>query len=285
MARSEILIVGINSFLGKAIYELTKTKHAIVGIYNNNKENIPAGIETLHIDAINTLKGRDFSQIYLISSYVPGAGEKGDDQKLTEVNVLLPRAISELFPGSRIVFCSSVSVYENVSGGEKISRINNPMPQSKYALSKLWGERIIENHPSFAIIRISSMYGVGMKAITFIPRIIGNAILKGEIILQGLGNRMQNYIHVGDVADIAVRAAGLSENITLLAVNDSSYSNKNIAEMILEIIPGKLSFSGEDYSKSSLYDNAATHAAVGRIEFKDIKRGLRELVEWSTKKF
>lgn len=284
MIRPEILIVGINSFLGKAIYELTKANYVICGVYNNNKENIPGDIETLQVDSINTLQGRNFTHIYLISSYVPGAGEKFNDQKLTNANVLLPRSISELFPSSRIVFCSSVSVYENITQ-EVISITSNPVPQSKYALSKLWGERIIEDHPSYAIIRISSMYGVGMKNVTFIPRIIEDASLKGEIILQGDGSRMQNYIHVNDVAGIAVKAADFSKNITLLAVDDNSYSNKNIAEMVLEIIPGVLGFSGYDYSKSSCYDNTNTHTTLGQIEFKNIRKGLRELAEWRRKKF
>lgn len=285
MIRPEILIVGINSFLGKAIYELTKANYVICGVYNNNKEYIPDNIETLQVDSISTLQGRNFTHIYLVSSYVPGAGEKFSDQKLTNANVLLPRSISELFPSSRIVFCSSVSVYENVTNKEAISIASIPMPQSKYALSKLWGERIIEDHPSYAIIRISSMYGVGMKNVTFIPRIIEDASLRGEIVLQGDGSRMQNYIHVNDVAGIAVKAANFSKNITLLAVDDNSYSNKNIAEIVLEIIPGVLSFSGYDYSKSSCYDNTNTHTTLGQIEFKNIRKGLRELAEWRRKKF
>jgi nucleoside-diphosphate-sugar epimerase len=283
MNKAEVLIVGINSFLGIAIYELVKEQYLITGVYNFKKENIPSDIEVVQVDAIRELKGRSFQHIYLISSYVPDGME--DDQKLLVANVLLPETISTLFPESRIIFCSSVSVYENIAPSTIISTYNLPSPKSKYALSKLWGERTIENHASFGIIRISSMYGVGMKTTTFVPKIIESVILTRQINLLGDGQRMQNYIHVGDVAKIAVGLTQTSQNITLLAVGDQSYSNQYIAEKILEIIPGQLSFSGRDNSRSYIYDNTDTHKILKGIKFKDIVEGLEELVAWIKKKY
>lgn len=273
MSKPEILIVGINNFLGKAIYRLTQNQYSITGVYNTNKENIPANVELIHVDLITELKDRDFKQIYLISSYVPKDNLSADDQKLVETNIVLPKIISSLFPDSRIIFCSSVSVLES------------PDQISKYALSKLWGERLIETHASYGIIRISSMYGVGMKRVTFIPKIIENAIANRNITLLGDGQRMQNYINVDDVANIAVKLANRSENITLLAASDRSYTNKEIAQMILEIIPGQLKFTGTDNSTSKLYNIDEVYEKLGEIAFKPIKDGLRELIEWIKKQF
>ncbi|WPU95787.1 NAD(P)-dependent oxidoreductase [Mucilaginibacter sabulilitoris] len=282
MIEKEALIVGINSFLGRAIYELIKEQYSITGVYHSNTENIPADIEIIQVDDIKKLKNRSFKHIYLISSSVPDGVE--DDQKLFLANIILPHTISTLFPESRILFCSSVSVYENLAANTIISNADMPSPRSKYALSKLWGERTIENHASFAIIRISSMYGVGMKTTTFVPKIIENVIETKKINLLGEGRRMQNYIHVEDVARIAVGLAQTSENIMLLAVANQSYSNKEIAEMILNITPGQLSFAGKDDSKSHIYDNTDTHTILKDINFKDIKAGLEELVAWIKKK-
>lgn len=284
MNQPEILIVGINSFLGKAIYALTKSDYLATGIYNQHKENIPGEIASHHVETLATLKGKPFKHIYLVSSYVPEPGMPEDDQKLVKANLSLPKLITELFPSSRIVFCSSVSVYQNCIANQILSIHDAPSPKSKYALSKLWGEQTIANHHSYAIIRISSMYGVGMKTDTFLPKIIQNAVAKGEIVLNGEGDRLQNYIHVDDVAKIAVKAAAYPDNIKVLAVADRSYRNREIAEMIFEFIPGQIQFLGSDHANSYVYDNAHTQELLGQVEYKSIKEGLKELIEWTAKK-
>lgn len=284
MNKAEILIIGINSFLGKAIYEFTKSDYIVTGIYNQHKENIPDTIACYHIESISNLEGTLFKHIYLVSSYVPPPCMPEDDQKLVKANLCLPKLITELFPLSRIVFCSSVSVYQNCTATKILSVHDAPSPKSKYALSKLWGECTIANHHSYAILRISSMYGVGMKTGTFMPHIIKHALSAGEIVLKGEGDRLQNYIHVDDVAKIAVKAAAHSENMTVLAVADRSYENREIAEIIFELIPGRIQFFGSDDSDSYVYDNAHTQELLGQIKYKSIKEGIKELIEWTTKK-
>ena len=284
MKPPEILIVGVNSFLGKAIYDLTKLHYTVTGIYHAHQENIPKDIASHQVESISNLKGKLFKHIYLVSSYVPTPGLPEDDEKLVKANLSLPKLVTELFPSSRIVFCSSVSVYQNGITNKILSIHDAPSPKSKYALSKLWGEYTIANHHSYAILRISSMYGVGMKKETFMPRIIQDALTDGEIVLNGDGERLQNYIHVNDVARIAVKAAEQADNMTLLAVSDRSYKNREIAELILELLPGRIQFIGTDDTESCVYDNAHTQALLGQVNYKSIKEGLKELIEWTTKK-
>jgi len=273
MNKPEALIVGINSFLGKAIYELIKDNYTVAGIYHKNVECVPGAVEAIPVSSIDNFRVRNFTTVYLVSAYVPAGGLQESDENLISGNILLPQKISSLFPQSRIIFCSSVSVYENAPAESLISNSDTTAPWSKYALSKLWGERIIEKHSSYAIIRISSMYGEGMKKTTFLPKIIESAIRNGTINLLGSGERRQNYIHVNDVAEIAVKAAGILANITLLAVSDKSYSNTDIAEIISEITLCEVTYSGNDASRSYLYNNSETHERLGRLDLKNIKEG------------
>jgi UDP-glucose 4-epimerase len=277
------LIIGINSFLGEAIYKQLKDSYTITGVYNKNKENIPEAIKAIQVNEIDSLKGTAFKHIYLVSSYIPTSDKTMEDENLINANIILPARVSELFPESRIIFCSSVSVYENADNTTDISSKQAPTPYSKYAISKLWGERTIESHLSYAIIRISSMYGVGMKKLTFLPKIIENALSFGEIKLLGDGQRMQNYIHVNDVAQIAINTAHQENNFTINAVDKQSYSNKDIAAKIAEVIPCKLLLVGEDKSKSYSYDSSFTQESIGDIHYKDIKEGIKELIEWIKK--
>jgi nucleoside-diphosphate-sugar epimerase len=284
MKKPEVLIVGINNVLGRAIFERVKDQYSVTGIFHNNTAHLPAGVDTVQVNDIATLKQRRFKHIYLVSSYVPRGDAQQHDKNLTEANILLPQTISDLFPQARIIFCSSVSVYENTIG-KVISVDEKPAPVSKYAISKLWGEQIIKEHASYAIMRISSMYGPGMNTSTFIPKIIEKALLNAEITLLGTGERLQNYIHINDVADIAVKAANHQDNLTLLAVSDKSYTNKEIAAKVLQLVPGALTFSGIDHSASYVYNNSFTHDALGNITFRNINYDLKELIEWIKRQF
>lgn len=283
MDKEGVLIVGINSFLGLAILALVKEEYSVTGIFHNNKNRLPDNIELVQVDSIEDLKYRNYKTVYLVSSYVPGLTTP-DDSMLVAANILLPSKIVQLFPNSRIVFCSSVAVYENRPNNNIISINEILTPISKYALSKVWGEEIIKQHRSYAIIRISSMYGVGMNEVTFLPKVITNALINQEIVLLGDGGRMQNYIHVKDVAKIAVMSSKHLENMSLLAVSDKSYSNREIAELVLQLVPGDLKLIGSDHSISNIYDNEFTHSTLGRFEFTNIKEGLKELIQWIKKK-
>lgn len=286
MQKERILIIGINSFLGKAIFNYTKEEYEISAVYHSNKTNIPGGIEVVQADNITQLKGCEFKYIFLVSSHVPVNNRDIEDQPLIDANIHLPKIVCGLFPSSKVIFFSSVSIYENYTTGKTISVTETmPAPQSRYALSKLWGEQIIASHYSYVILRISSMYGIGMKLTTFIPRVIKSACSLGEITILGNGERLQNYIHVDDVAQIALRAAESDENLILHGVADQSYSNKEIAEKIAAIIPCHVTYTGEDSTPSYIYDNNHTTIKLGPYNYKNIDEGLKELIEWTKEKF
>ena len=286
MQKKKVLIIGINSFLGKAIFNYAKEEFDISAVYHRNTENIPDGLELVQANDMEQLKGRQFQYIFLVSSYIPLNGIEVDDQKLIDANIQLPKTVCKLFPSARVLFCSSVSVYER-SIWDKVISVSStiPAPQSRYAISKLWGEQIIAGHPSYAIIRISSMYGIGMKSTTFIPRIIESACSTGEINLLGNGERLQNYIHVNDVAQIAIRSVKSRKNLLLHAVGHQSYSNKQIAEKIATITSCQVTYSGTDNTPSYHYDNNQTIIKLGAFNYKNIDEGLKELIEWSKRKF
>lgn len=280
--RPAVLIVGINSFLGGAICQLLQKDFEVTGVYHRNKKNIPKGVELVQYEELSNIQNKVFAQVFIVAAYIP-SNKENVDEKLIEANLMLPLRICQIFSEARIIFCSSVSVYENLSTTNKIEADSIPMPNSKYALSKLWGEKIIEQQKSNAILRISSMYGSGMNFNSFVPKIIKGAIQNGKITLWGQGQRMQNYIHVNDVAKMAVKAAMVSENLKLLAVNPNSYSNKEIAEIVTKNIPSEIEFQGEDLSPSFLYDNSKTIKKLGEINCTNIETGIKELIKWMKK--
>ena len=130
------------------------------------------------------------------------------------------------------------------------------------------------------------MYGIGMNRHTFIPRIIEAALKDKKITLFGDGSRMQNYIHVSDVAAYFIRASERDMNKVFLAAGTSSYSNKKIALEVKEILQNiEITLTGEDLAQSSHYSAVQTYRELDYIPKKNLHEGISELIQWQQKEF
>jgi nucleoside-diphosphate-sugar epimerase len=277
-----ILVIGANSFLSKQIIERLCRKNKVTGMLHENSNNIVKGVEYLNISDLHLLND-DVDIVFIISAYVPSRGTAIKKEVLEMVNVILPEKVCAQFPKARIVYASSVSVYGDPAGvaDENSSSVN----ASEYGESKLKGEKIVAKHLSFAIVRISSMYGEGMNETTFIPLIINSAINKNEIRLLGDGGRKQNYIHVSDVAEIFVRAAQEHSNNTYLAVGESSFSNYEVALMIKKSLSSiEIILEGNDGSPSCFYNGSWSYDLLNFKPVKKLTEGIAELIGWQQKK-
>jgi nucleoside-diphosphate-sugar epimerase len=280
--KNKSLIIGVNSFLGASLVKLLCDKSKVIGVYNVNSNNLNYNIENIRISEISNLAD-DFDTVYFVSSYIP-SGNDINHAELFNVNIALLISCLNIFKSARFILASSVSVYG--TNTSNISEDSSSVNVSAYGLSKLWAEQIIAKHHSFAIMRISSMYGVGMKRTTFLPLIIKNAIINNKIYLLGDGCRLQNYIHVDDVASSFIAASKPSINGIFLAVNEFSVSNINISEMIKKYLPSvEIKFKDSDVSQSSEYDAIYTYRTLNWKNRIDLKAEIKLLIEWIKKEY
>lgn len=279
---NKTLIVGVNSFLGASLVKLLFDKSKVIGVYNTNSNNLNINIENIQIQEISNLTD-DFDTVYFISSYIP-SGNEVNHYELFNVNINLLIKCLSIFRSARFILASSVSVYGN--NNSNICEDSHSLNVSAYGLSKLWAEHIISKHHSFAIMRISSMYGIEMKKNTFLPLIIKNAIINNEICLLGDGSRLQNYIHVDDVASSFVLASKVSINGVFLSVNEFSISNIDIAKIVKEYLPSvAINFKDIDISQSSEYNANYTYSTLNWKNRIDLKSGIKQLIEWIKKEY
>lgn len=275
-----VLITGINSFLAKELCKLIENDFSIYGLVNRNSENVPDYVTIVSSEQLASLND-DFEFVFHIAAYIPDKSNQ-ESKLLFDTNVKLTETLLAKFKKARFIFASSVSIYGD--GNRLINETSPSINVNEYGQSKLSAEQLVKKHTTFAILRISSMYGVGMKKSTFLPLIIENAINKGKIILLGNGARKQDYIHVSDVARMLFAAANCKYNFTGLAVSGKSCSNVEIAEMIKQHVTNTdISFNGEDFGQSYEYDNAQTIKILGNKENVYINQGSKELVEWIKK--
>ena len=275
-----VLITGINSFLAKELCKLIENDFSIYGLVNRNSENVPDYVTIVSSEQLASLND-DFEYVFHIAAYIPDKSNQ-DSKLLFETNVKLTETLLAKFKKARFIFASSVSIYGD--GNRLINETSPSINVNEYGQSKLSAEQLVKKHTSFAILRISSMYGVGMKKNTFLPLIIENAINKGHITLLGNGARKQDYIHVLDVAKTLFLAANCGTNFIGLAVSGKSYTNLEMVELVKEKCQNvEIKSVGEDFGQSYEYDKTQTIKILGNKENVYINQGLKELIEWIKK--
>ncbi len=275
------LVIGANSFLGKEICkQLSLKSYSVTGVYNKNKNNFINNID--YISILEMFESdKTYDVVYIVSAYIPNKGDLNVEERLKKVNVELVRNICNKYANAKIIYCSSVSVYEGSEGVIKENSKINPI--SLYAKSKILGENLVKENKKYAIVRISSMFGLNMKEMTFLPIIIKQAINKKTIKLLGDGSRLQNYISVKDVAIFLIESSKHHNNL-YLATNIKSFSNFEIAKKIQSDIEGvRIVFSGIDNSKSFIYDNTFSRKQLKIKEYHNFTQSLKELIKWLKK--
>lgn len=115
----------------------------------------------------------------------------------------------------RLVHMSTISVYGHPTPprGELVTEDaelgQHPWMWDYYAKSKAEAERIVgELGPRATVIRSTSFFGI--RDMSFLPRLM-RAIRNGGMWLFGPADNLQNVLYVGDVAAMAIKAAGAEQ--------------------------------------------------------------------------
>lgn len=282
----QILIVGSNSILSKQLVSELENEYLIDIAYSGNKTGIESDNSSINLFKLDSVfeSNKNYDFVIIISAFIP-ANNEVNNKKLYEINVELVERLINKNKNSKIIFCSTVSVF-TPNNNEIISKKTVTNPINEYGLSKLWAEKIIQkNAKSYAILRISSLMGVGMKLNTFLPIIIENAIKNKKITLFGEGKRLQNYIDVSILSKMVENCLKYEKNEVFLAVGEKSFSNKEIAEIVKSKTNCEIIFEGIDNSLSVEYDNSFTKKELNLTFEKSIEQSIDELIEWKRKQF
>jgi UDP-glucose 4-epimerase len=274
------LIVGANSFLAQSLAsKLQSNIFLLFGLLNLSDNRIDySKYSKLYINReILFDEHDDFDYIFLTAAFIPTEKFEKSDQRYVDTNISLVYETSKKYPNAKIIFCSSISVYGNPLAEtlNEESAFNNP---GLYGLSKIAGEAIIKNHTSYAILRFSSIWGIGMLNSTYIPRIINQAKTTNQITIWGQGNRLQNYIHVDDASELCIAAVNHPNNITALGVYPKSYSNLELAKLISKKLNAKIIFENEDLSSSFIFVANKSYKELGMIPRIGITEYIDELL-------
>jgi nucleoside-diphosphate-sugar epimerase len=136
-----------------------------------------------------------------------------------DATAALAKALETANSLNRIVHLSSVSTYKRPSAGSWIisetaetvdvdDRKTDPYACSK-RMSELLLDRVASRRQGVKVthLRASSIYGRGMVSTTLLPALVARARRQEPLRLSGPRGYVQNFIHVSDVAELAVALA------------------------------------------------------------------------------
>jgi UDP-glucose 4-epimerase len=277
----KILITGASGFLGSYLIKALEPDFEVMYLMRDG--SMVSSDEITIISRMN-LAGWIPDVIIMAHAAVSSGITHVSNTELFEGNVTYTQKIIQRFPDAHIIYTSTVSVYKIQEGF--YNELSTVSPLTAYAISKWWGERVVQGHSPHTIVRFPSLYGIGMKENTIIPNYVSGALTEGRIKVWGDGKRLQNYLHISDACGFlkaCLTKLDLVKNVTLLAVSNQSYSNRELALIIAEDCNAGIDFVNEDSSPGFQYDNQYSKNLISFEPLQDFKKGILEYLAWKRK--
>jgi nucleoside-diphosphate-sugar epimerase len=185
----------------------------------------------------------DVAAVVHCAAAIPARSDRFDRDN-TVASTTLAASLSTAKSLKRIVHLSSIAVYQRPPTGrwvisEDATTVDGEAGDGSYAASKRAAERVLDavgqDKPGVTIthLRPSSIYGPGMVRTTLLPVLVARALRNEPLQLRGPRPYFQNFVHVADVAELAV--ALVQEDRVPAVVNafsDDTYEIAALAELI-----------------------------------------------------
>lgn len=248
-----VLVTGAAGFVGYAVAAaLVEAGHEVVALTRSERA-VPAGVQRLRGDVLDVeavtravdTAGAD--AVCHLAALVRVRDSRTDPLAYWRTNVggtlaVLQAMSSRTGAPGRLVVASTCAVYGERSG-QPITEAARPEPTSPYGRSKLAADRAVSDLAETGAIGAISLRafniagGVPGRPDTdesrLIPKIV--AVAQGradELIVNGDGSVVRDYVHVADMADAFVRALDACRPGHWTAYNVGSGLRSTIADVI-----------------------------------------------------
>lgn len=211
-----ILITGINGFVGSALLNNLRKEYNIIGIGRKNFDYDYPYVYCDLIDSNNLEFAIDKLKQYKIDIIIHAASKMASNENVNDINILLENiklsenvaTLTKKLGIDYFINLSSSSVYPNIDGEYSEESKIWPAQNSDcfYGLSKFNAENILTFQLRSILVnllhlRISMIYGDGMNQNRIIAILKNDIIKKNKLILFGEGERLINVIHINSLCE------------------------------------------------------------------------------------
>jgi UDP-glucose 4-epimerase len=144
---------------------------------------------------------------------------------------------------------------------------------SFYGISKLTSEKVVEEYLArfgvpYSIIRYGSLYGERADHHNGVYRLLRSALENQEVLLQGDGDAVREYIHAGDAAKLSVDIIEVGDYVNqhMVLTGVERLRHKDIVAMIQEILDNNIevTYAGESWEGHYQVTPHSYHPTVAR---------------------
>lgn len=162
-----IAIIGSNSFIGAELIKKFEAKNEVILINRNIGNELYLDLENVENFNFDDLKNVDY---FIFTAAISNPDicdieyEKSYQVNVTSTKIVIKKILES---GSKVIFLSSDTVYDNSKGDSNFESFNvNPL--SKYANMKLEIENTFRGYSNFKSIRLSYVIGINDKFTKYI---------------------------------------------------------------------------------------------------------------------
>ncbi|OBG93800.1 hypothetical protein A5697_03735 [Mycobacterium sp. E3251] len=251
-----ILVTGASGFVGRHVTGLLRSRGAQVVTHARRAgPEIDWVADLADPEAFLDPMRFDVAAVVHCAAAIPARSDKFDRDNAI-ASATLAASLSTAESLRRIVNLSSVAVYQPPATGRWIIGEDAPSDgNGAYAGSKRAAERSLDavgrDNPGIAIthLRASSIYGPGMVRTTLLPVLVARALRNEPLLLRGPRPYFQNFIHVADVAELAVALIEEDRIPTVVnAFSDDTYELAALAELIRSKLGSSSKIIDESYA-------------------------------------
>lgn len=284
-----ILLTGATGFIARHLAQKLRknSNYNVILLTSSLIEGYTCILHKKYSFTIRDFEAAGITRIdYLIhlGAFIPKSGADADDIVRCNLNIENTKYLLENIPMpvKKIVYISTTDVY-----GKHIGIIDEetmPNPQSLYALSKLYCEKIVqkiaeENGVLVQILRIGHVYGPGEdKYKKFIPVAIRTIKEKLTIDIFTTGEEKRAFLYIEDCCSFIVKAMELKENYGIFNLTSSySYSIRDIAKILSSFSNDKVIINIQNRIQNTLdfeFDTTKRELYLGEEQI-SIEDGLR----------
>jgi len=281
MPHKSVLLTGSEGFLGKRLRKELESKGVAVRGYDTingedilNREQFEAAVTSsnatcvIHLAAVADLN---------IMAKDPELGKR-----INIDGTKLVLDVCEKFK-IRLLFASTCCVYGN-NGVHPSSEKAPPAPTEVYAISKLDGEKLIQEVGApHTILRLATFYGPGMRPALATAIFLEKAHNQTPIHIHGSGNQTRTYTHVEDVANGIITVMQSEEHHPIVNISVSkSYSVLDLAKISMEVVGKKVDLVHIEDRNGQIYKESIDDSllrSLGWVPKYDLFDGMKHSYE------